>query len=145
MSKKIPKKTSFVSRNKKSFIEDESKVRDTSSPISTKLKASMAIRSDSLGYNPSGHHDHSVKIESLVYQTEESDVFKAYAASQHYRSRGKFWNDGKREIMIRYINLSLVGLVQGCIAYFANIASRSLIEVSEFVYTVIASCIYFIS
>ena len=81
---------------------------------------------------------HSVKIESLVYQTEESDVFKAYAASQHYRSRGKFWNDGKREIMIRYINLSLVGLVQGCIAYFANIASRSLIEVSEFVYTVIA-------
>lgn len=93
-------------------------------------KKEMAVRHDSLGYNPDRHNNHGVKIDSLSYQGEESDAFRAYAAAQHYRQRGHFFNDGKREIMIRYIILTLIGVFQGCIAYGTNVVSRSFITVS---------------
>jgi len=103
--------------------------RPLTPPLYKPSKRHYNIRSDSLGYNPSGHHDDdTVKIDSLTYQADESEAFKAHAASQHYKYRGKFWNDGKREMLLRYINLTLIGLAQGSIAYFTNVVSRSFIE-----------------
>jgi len=112
--------------------------RPLTPPLYKPSKRHYNIRSDSLGYNPSGHHDDdTVKIDSLTYQADESEAFKAHAASQHYKYRGKFWNDGKREMLLRYINLTLIGLAQGSIAYFTNVVSRSFIEVRNLVYSFI--------
>ena len=94
------------------------------------LDQSLQIRSDSMGYNPNSHHHDDVKIESLGFQGDESQIFRAYKASNHYKSRGKFWNDGKRDTLLRYINLTFIGIFQGTIAYFTNYIAKSFIDVS---------------
>ena len=135
----MPKKnkTSFVnlgltkSRSNDSGIssrEQMDKVELTNTPG---MRQRLAVRNDSLGHNPDGHIDDSVKIESLCYQGDESDVLRAYNSSRHYLSRGKWWNDGKREKLIRYINLTLVGLCQGTVAYFTNYYAKTFIDVSH--------------
>lgn len=128
------KKTSFISLglSSKKVIQE----KPSSPPLQVPLeimqkKETFAVRSDSLGYNPDAHHDDDVKIESLGYQGDESEVFRAYAASQHYKTRGKYWNDGKRDIMIRYMNLTMIGLAQGSVAYFTNFFAKSFIDVSD--------------
>lgn len=113
-------------------IKNDASIKTSRAEKTSVLKKhrSMTIRSDSLGYNPDAHDDGKVKIESLSYQIDESEVFRAHAASQHYRTRGNYWNDGKSEILLRYINLALIGVIQGCIAYSANFVSKSFIDVS---------------
>ncbi len=121
--------------SKKSFDDDTTTIK-TSMPNGNSQKKihSMAIRSDSYGYNPEGHHGgedaDAPKIDSLTYEADESEVFRAYVASQHYRQRGNFWNDGKRETLLRYFNLTLIGILQGFVAYFTNVISHSFIKVS---------------
>ena len=139
MNKRSSKsKTSFVSLGLgkvKSNEDDTISIgKSTNVPLMYSRSQSMAIRNDSLGYTPGGHHgtENTVKIDSLSYQTDESEVFRAYNASKHYRSRGNFWNDGKREIIIRYINLTMIGVGQGTIAYCTNIIAKLLIEVSGY-------------
>jgi len=55
---------------------------------------------------------------------------RAYAAHKHFDYRGTFWNEGKREIMVRYFMLALIGIAQGSVAYFTNFLSHLFIEVS---------------
>jgi chloride channel 7 len=137
-SKKDGKKASIISLG----LGGRSKSRDddtssTIKPIAEKgpgpklvkgLDQSLQIRSDSMGYNPDSHHHDDVKIESLGFQGDESQIFRAYKASNHYKSRGKFWNDGKRETLLRYINLTFIGIFQGTIAYFTNYIAKNFID-----------------
>ncbi len=100
-----------------------------------KTHKSFNIRADSLGgggYDE--HHDpHSVgpKIASLNYRGDESEAFRAYSATQHYKYRGEFWNEGKRDIMVRYFVLTCIGLTQGTVAHWCNYACHICTKVSE--------------
>lgn len=85
------------------------------------------IRRDSIGWTPSKHAHHK-NLESLTYELSESDVFRAHTALDHYQHRGRFWNSGKHETMIRYFLTALVGVAQGSIAYFTNILSNYFIQ-----------------
>mmetsp|Transcript_3077 Transcript_3077/g.6128 ORF Transcript_3077/g.6128 Transcript_3077/m.6128 type:complete len:110 (-) Transcript_3077:60-389(-) len=49
-------------------------------------------------------------------------------ATEHYYHRGKFWNQGKHETSMRYVLLSLVGIVQAAVAYGTNICSSYFIS-----------------
>lgn len=92
-------------------------------------KNNLAVRQDGLGYSPD-HHASNVKISSLSYFGDESQAFKAYAASEHYSYRGTFWNKAKRQIMVRYAQLAMIGLCQGSVAYWCNYACHFFTEVS---------------
>jgi len=98
---------------------------------STTNKQSYAFRQDSMGYSPDDHHANQIKISSLTYLDDESEAYRAYNAANHFDYRGRYWNDGKREIMVRYFQLATIGLVQGSVAYFTNVLSRHFIRVSK--------------
>lgn len=89
------------------------------------------IRRDSYGGGGEHHsegkskHDH---VPSLCYQLDESQVWRAYQTLDHLHHRGKFWNTGKHEESMRYVLTALIGIVQGCVAYFTNITSAALID-----------------
>ena len=46
----------------------------------------------------------------------------------HLQHRGKFWNTGKQQELTRYVLTAGIGIVQGCVAYFTNIASSAFID-----------------
>lgn len=91
---------------------------------------SFGIRQDSLGGVANGHHHHEKNFDSLTYVTDESDAWRASVATTHYQHRGNFWNDGKHATLVRYTLIAVVGIVQACVAYFANITSSYFITVS---------------
>lgn len=91
-------------------------------------RRTMSIRQDSLGYSPEEHHHSYVKIDSLQYLDDESEAYRAFKASGHFHYRGAFWNEGKRKIMVRYMQLVMIGIFQGSIAYFTNVFSQSFIQ-----------------
>lgn len=96
---------------------------------------SRKIRGDSLG-SPSHHHGHGgadhhnagPNFESLTYEQSDSDAYRAHVALDHYYHRGRLWNSGKHEVMVRYLLTAAVGIVQGCVAYFTNVLSLYLID-----------------
>jgi len=97
-------------------------------------RSSVEIRHDSLGSSGSHHHHHdhpaivhSKNFDSLTYVTDESDVWRASVATDHYRHRGEFWNEGKHKMAQRYVIIASVGIVQAAVAYFTNITSNQLI------------------
>ena len=46
----------------------------------------------------------------------------------HYQHRGLFWNTGKHKSLSRYLLTALVGIIQGCVAYFTNVLSNRFID-----------------
>jgi len=81
-------------------------------------KSAQEIRHDSLGSSGHGalaHHPEVVQsknFDSLTYITDESDVWRASVATDHYRHRGEFWNEGKHKTAQRYVIIFLTGTVQ---------------------------------
>ena len=71
---------------------------------------------------------HHKNLESLTYEQCESDAYRAHVALDHYHHRGRFWNSGKHETMVRYLLTALVGIMQGAVAYFTNILSTYFID-----------------
>lgn len=93
-------------------------------------KKKYAFRQDSMGYSADDHHAGSdVQIGSLTYLDDESEAYRAYNAANHYYHRGTYWNEGKRQVMVRYFQLAMIGLLQGSVAYFTNFFSHLFIEV----------------
>jgi hypothetical protein len=86
-----------------------------------------------LGYSPDDPDRHAtthhVKIDSLQYLKDESEAYRAFNAANHFHYRGTFWNEGKRQVMVRYLQLVAIGIIQGSIAYFTNVVSHVFIEV----------------
>jgi len=66
------------------------------------------------------------KIQSHNYEPDESEVWRAYVAQQHFNNRGQWWTTGKRRALKRWTLTFLVGVCQAFIAYFGNMATRSL-------------------
>jgi hypothetical protein len=94
-------------------------------------KKSSSIRSDSMGGGAHGdRHGKVTNLDSLTYVTDESDVWRASIASQHYQHRGIFWNIGKHQTLMAYVLIALIGMVQACVAYFANMMTSSFVSVS---------------
>ena len=99
--------------NKKKNRDDSTFSQSSDSDLPTSLKQSMnfnskkkiAVRQDGYGYQPDTHSS-DVKISSLTYLKDESEASRAFEASQHYAQRGRFWNEGKREILVRYFHIS---------------------------------------
>ena len=88
------------------------------------------VRRDAFGGG--GHHHHDGKsgprVPSLQYQLDESEVLRAHQSLDHYQHRGNFWNTGKDEELKRYIYTALIGIAQGCVAYFTNVLSALFID-----------------
>lgn len=95
--------------------------------------SSKVCRNDSLGGGDHSHHanGHADNFDSLTYVTDESDAWRAMAAKEHYRHRGNFWNEGKHQTMITYLEIAAIGIVQASVAYFTNLLSNYFIKVSE--------------
>lgn len=95
-----------------------------------KRERNSIFRNDGLGQT--GHVRHkkkSVNCESLTYVADESDVWRAHHAMEHYMHRGEFWNAGKHSMIKMYIMIALTGMLQACVAYATNITSIHFIEV----------------
>lgn len=94
---------------------------------------SSKIRQDGVGAVPRGrNHDgdgKAVNLDSLSYDLEDSDAWRAYMSLDHYKHRGMYWNQGKHKIFMRYVLTALLGIAQGFVAYFCNIVSIHFIEV----------------
>lgn len=132
--KGTPSRTKDNSIRNNTLHEDEQLIvsfdKSVMSERAMSSRKKIAIRQDSLGYSPEDHHHSHVKINSLQYLDDESEAYRAFKAASHFHYRGAFWNEGKRKIMVRYIQLVLIGIVQGTIAYFTNFFSHSFIQVS---------------
>jgi hypothetical protein len=114
------------------------------------------IRRDGIGAVPAVHgHEHNnsnnskhatvVAIDSLTYEQDESDAWRAHVALDHYQHRGRFWNQGKHQTMIRYLTIAMVGITQAGVAYFTNILSNYFVEVCSLMYRllrVLSFCVY---
>lgn len=93
------------------------------------------IRYDHVGSFHHEHHHSSHKnsnktFDSLTYVSDESDLSRGAAATDHMDHRGKFWNQGKHETLIRYLNITATGMIQAVVAYVTNLVSIFFIEVS---------------
>ena len=92
-------------------------------------RTSSTVRNDSIGGKSHDAHHGGENVESLTYVTDESDAWRAMAATEHYRHRGHFWNEGKHQTSQTYILTAVVGMVQALVAYGTNIASAYFIDV----------------
>ena len=85
-------------------------------------------------YGSHGHKKSSkknVNVQSLTYVADESDVWRAHWAIEHYMLRGEFWNHGKFKTIQAYYWIVMTGVMQACIAYAVNMSSKVFIEVSN--------------
>ena len=81
-----------------------------------------------MGGGSHGHHDsHHDNFDSLTYIDDESDVWKAAAATDHFLHRGIFWNSGKHQTLICYLLIASVGILQATVAYLTNLLSAYFI------------------
>ena len=83
-----------------------------------------------------GSHGHEIKakkninVQSLTYMADESDVWRAHWAFEHFMLRGRFWNHRKFKTIKTYYWIVMTGIVQAVIAYTTNISSKAFIDVS---------------
>jgi len=83
------------------------------------------VRGD--GYGGGGsHHAPTTTLQSHNYEPDESEVWRAYVAQQHFSNRGQWWTTGKLRALKRWGLTFLVGVVQAMIATTCNMASRRL-------------------
>jgi chloride channel 7 len=96
----------------------------------TLKKSHSSFRGDSAGGGGHDHHhvDKGDHLPSLQYQRDESEAWRAHVLMDHYRHQGQFWNTGKHEELVQYLLTALIGITQGCVAYFTNLLSNYLID-----------------
>ncbi|KAL3779128.1 hypothetical protein HJC23_003112 [Cyclotella cryptica] len=87
------------------------------------------VRGD--GYGGGGHtHSHTAPrattLQSHNYEPDESEVWRAYVAQQHFSNRGQWWTTGKLRALKRWGLTLVVGVCQAMIATTCNMASRRL-------------------
>lgn len=81
-----------------------------------------------------GSHGHDMKAkknanaQSLTYMADESDVWRAQGAIEHFVMRGRFWNHGKFKTIQTYYWIVMTGIVQAVIAYCTNFSSKIFID-----------------
>ena len=84
-----------------------------------------------------GSHGHerkekkNVNFQNLNYVADESDVWRAHWALEHFKMRGTFWNHAKFKTIQTYCHIIMTGIVQAAIPLGTNYASKEFIEVSR--------------
>jgi hypothetical protein len=98
-----------------------------------KRQKNSIFRNDAIGHHGLNKYNKkkNINCESLTYVADESDVWRAHEAMEHYMHRGEFWNAGKHSMIWTYIMIASTGILQACVAYATNITSIHFIEVSE--------------
>mmetsp|Transcript_7074 Transcript_7074/g.10297 ORF Transcript_7074/g.10297 Transcript_7074/m.10297 type:complete len:927 (-) Transcript_7074:203-2983(-) len=103
------------------------------------------VRGDGYGGGGGGGHGHAGRggyassLQSHNYEPDESEVWRAYVAQQHFTNRGQWWTTGKLRALKRWGLTLVVGVLQAVIAMSCNITSRRLGEVKfDHVYTLLA-------
>lgn len=129
----IPITTSIVHRTSAFFNRrakrDRKQQPQQQKPHQTKARQST-FRNASYGSHGNAlTQKKNVNVESLTYVANESDVWRAHWAIEHYMLRGEFWNHGKRETIQHYYWIVMTGIIQACIAFATNVTSKTVIEV----------------
>jgi len=106
------------------------------------------VRGDGYGGGGGGHHGggggnnrggYASSLQSHNYEPDESEVWRAYVAQQHFTNRGQWWTTGKLRALKRWGLTFLVGVLQAVIAITCNMTSRRLGEVKfDHVYDLLA-------
>eukprot|EP00978_Attheya_sp_CCMP212_P032602 scaffold128088_cov41-Attheya_sp.AAC.3 len=65
-------------------------------------------------------------IQSHNYEPDESEVWRAYVAQQHFRNRGQWWTTGKKKSFKRWLLTFFIGVIQAFIAFSCNICTKNL-------------------
>jgi len=65
-------------------------------------------------------------MESHNYEPDESEVWRSYTHETNRANRGQWWTTGKKRSVKRWVVTLVVGIIQGSIAYFCNMLTRSL-------------------
>ena len=65
-----------------------------------------------------------VKLQSHNYEPDESKVWRAYVAQQHYANRGQWWTMGKKRALKRWVLTFLIGVAQALVATTCNLATK---------------------
>ena len=68
-------------------------------------------------------------VNSHNYEPDESEVWRAYNHELNRSNRGQWWTTAKKRSVKRWIVTLVIGLLQGLIAYFCNLATRGLSDV----------------
>jgi len=68
-------------------------------------------------------------LQSHNYEPDESEVWRAYVAQQHFSNRGQWWTTGKLRSLKRWGLTMVVGVIQAFIAVTCNVASKRLGEI----------------
>jgi hypothetical protein len=68
----------------------------------------------------------SKSLQSHNYEPDESEVWRAYVAQQHFSNRGQWWTTGKLRAMKRWMLTLVVGVIQTMIAVMCNFGTISL-------------------
>merc|ERR1719162_836910 len=80
--------------------------------------------------NTNSRNDSSDQVKSSIqshnYEPDESEVWRAYVAQQHFSNRGQWWTTGKLRALKRWGLTLLVGIIQAIIAMTCNKASRAM-------------------
>lgn len=110
------------------ILEDSEEYYDTSSrnPFTTN-----SLRGD--GYGGGGLYRRlnattstAPSIESHNYEPDESEVWRAHVAQQHFTNRGHWWTTSKKRAMKKWILTCLIGVTQAFVASACNYVTRYL-------------------
>eukprot|EP00581_Thalassiosira_minuscula_P007032 CAMPEP_0183708364 /NCGR_PEP_ID=MMETSP0737-20130205/4706_1 /TAXON_ID=385413 /ORGANISM="Thalassiosira miniscula, Strain CCMP1093" /LENGTH=916 /DNA_ID=CAMNT_0025936231 /DNA_START=311 /DNA_END=3061 /DNA_ORIENTATION=+ len=93
------------------------------------------VRGDGYGGGGTGSKGHKNSLQSHNYEPDESEVWRAYVAQQHFSNRGQWWTTGKLRALKRWGLTLVIGILQAIIAVTCNMASKRLGEIKyEHVY-----------
>ena len=87
------------------------------------------VRGDGYGGGGTNHTSTAAPrttLQSHNYEPDESEVWRAYVAQQHFSNRGQWWTTGKLRALKRWGLTLVVGVLQAMIATTCNMASRRL-------------------
>ena len=113
------------------ILDDSDEFYDTSSrnPFATN-----SLRGD--GYGGGGLYrrlttsttntNNTPSIESHNYEPDESEVWRAHVAQQHFTNRGHWWTTSKKRAMKKWILTCLIGVTQAFVASACNYVCRYL-------------------
>jgi hypothetical protein len=77
----------------------------------------------------------AMNIQSHNYEPDESEIWRAYVAQQHFKNRGQWWTTEKKRSIKRWLLTMIIGAIQAVIAYLCNIFYRKLSDWKyEYVY-----------
>ena len=92
-------------------------------------------------HHNSHHHSSQPRVDTTIqshnYEPDESEVWRAHVAQQHFRNRGHWWTTGKKRALQRWILTFLIGVLQALVAAACNFASKGLAKLKfEHIYQI---------